>query len=75
MSLFHKHAKPNGAVISFITSYLNLIKRNWEGEAALLNVKGLKMFAEELNMEFLYDRKTTKSFIPSRLVVEYLLSS
>lgn len=25
-------AKPSGAVNSFITSYLNLIERNWEGK-------------------------------------------
>lgn len=66
-------AKPRGAVNSFIISYLNLIKRNWEGAAALLNVKDLKMFAEELNVEFPYDRKTAEPFIPSRLIVEYLL--
>lgn len=48
-------AKPN----SFIISYLILIKRNWEREAGLLNVRGHKMFAEELNVEFPYVRKTT----------------
>lgn len=59
---------------SFIISYLNLMKRNWEREAGLLNVKGYKMFAEELNVEFPYVRKPEESFIPSGLVFEYLLS-
>lgn len=68
-------AKPSGAVNSFIISYLNFIKRNWEKEAAFLNVKGHKMFAEELNVEFQYDRKTTEPFIPSRLIVKALQAS
>lgn len=74
MTLFHENAKPSGAVNSFIISYLNLMKRNWEREAGLVNVKGHKMFAKEWNVEFPYVRKTAESFIPSRFIVEYLLS-